>query len=94
MMPVATTQNSTNLDYSLVKKDAKTPNRINFGSILHQFFTDFVQFMIQSNEPRIIVKKNAQGDVFYHVYDPLSQEKDQFTSEQDVRVWLEQRYAR
>ncbi|MCW6037657.1 hypothetical protein K4A83_15450 [Spirulina subsalsa FACHB-351] len=49
--------------------------------------------MTQGNEPKITIKKNDQGEVFYHVYDPLTRNKDLFTSEQDVRVWLEKRYG-
>ncbi|WP_265265517.1 hypothetical protein [Spirulina subsalsa] len=93
MLPIATTQNSTNLDFSLVKDEAKTTNQLGLSSVLNQFFTAFVQFMTQGNEPKITIKKNDQGEVFYHVYDPLTRNKDLFTSEQDVRVWLEKRYG-
>jgi hypothetical protein len=44
-----------------------------------------------SPEPRIRHKYQA-GQSYWQVYDPTTQRSERFATEQEVRVWLEQRY--
>lgn len=45
-----------------------------------------------STEPQI--RQRTYGDrLIWHVYDPITQQQMQFSSEQEVRVWLDQRYS-
>lgn len=48
-------------------------------------------FLTTGNE--LHVWKNQQhGHVIWHVYDPMTERKEQFFSEEELRFWLEQRY--
>lgn len=45
-----------------------------------------------SQAPRIRQKIDRLGNRYYRVYDPIENTHRLFTSEESVRVWLEQRY--
>jgi hypothetical protein len=44
-----------------------------------------------SPEPRVRMKYSA-GQAHWRVYDPTTQRSERFETEQEVRIWLEQRY--
>ena len=46
----------------------------------------------KANEPKIISRKNNHGNAYFKVYDPQTQWKGTFSSEGEVRIWLEERY--
>jgi hypothetical protein len=46
-----------------------------------------------SNEPRISLVQRPSGQQ-WHVYDPATGYRTYLQSEQEVRIWLEQRYNR
>ena len=46
----------------------------------------------QTNEPQIIARKNNRGDTYFKVYDPQTKWTGTFSSEQEVRIWLDRRY--
>ena len=46
----------------------------------------------KANEPQIISRKNKRGNAYFRVYDPQTQWKGTFSSEGEVRIWLEERY--
>ena len=52
----------------------------------------FANFFRKTNEPQIIARKNHRGDVYFQVYDPQTQWTGTFSSEQEVRIWLDRRY--
>ncbi|MGF1459386.1 MAG: hypothetical protein ACFBSG_10205 [Leptolyngbyaceae cyanobacterium] len=56
-----------------------------WGSALLRYFTG-------SQEPRISVQQDSEGQPVFEIYDPVDQSRHTLTSEQDVRVWLEKRY--
>lgn len=45
-----------------------------------------------SKDPQIVTKRDRDGNTFFVAYDPIDQAHYTFTSEQEVRVWLDQRY--
>jgi hypothetical protein len=47
-----------------------------------------------SSEPQISEHSDRQGNIFWRVYDPISQTSARFSSEMEVRIWLDQRYSR
>jgi hypothetical protein len=49
-------------------------------------------FFIKANEPKIIFRRNNHGDVYFKVYDPQTKWTGTFSSEQEVRILLEERY--
>jgi hypothetical protein len=53
--------------------------------LIHQF--------VHSGEPKITLKGNL-GHQYWTVYDPGTQQSATLATEQEVRIWLEQRYSR
>jgi len=45
-----------------------------------------------SSEPRIWQKQDRSGQVYWQVYDPIRNRSDRFSSEQEVRRWLEENF--
>ena len=45
-----------------------------------------------SHEPRIRQVSGRNGQPQWQGYDPVTGDRQQFTDEQSVRIWLEQRY--
>lgn len=45
-----------------------------------------------SQEPQISQRRDRAGQLQWRVYDPMSGQSSQFSSENDVRIWLENRY--
>ena len=48
--------------------------------------------LLQGSEPKIIQKTNKKGSLFWQVYDPVTGERKNLVSEQEVREWLDNRY--
>lgn len=61
-------------------------------SVLNQIGTAFLKLFDQSQEPRIAKRLDRWGNIYFSAYDPVDQKHYVFTSEQEVRIWLEQRY--
>ncbi|MEO0852308.1 MAG: hypothetical protein AAFY15_02220 [Cyanobacteria bacterium J06648_11] len=49
-------------------------------------------FFLGDREPRIWKIMRADGTTHWKVYDPNSHRSSTFSSENDVRVWLDRRY--
>jgi hypothetical protein len=43
-------------------------------------------------EPQIKQKSDRFGNIYWRVYDPISDSHCSFNSEQEVRLWLDTRY--
>ncbi len=43
-------------------------------------------------EPKIRQECDRFGNQYFTVYDPISNQRQTLSSEQEVRIWLEQRY--
>jgi hypothetical protein len=50
-----------------------------------------VNFLTQGNDLRIWTRQR-NGHLVWHVYDPMTERRQQFSSEADLREWLETRY--
>ena len=50
--------------------------------------------LIHNSEPIISGRRDFKGTHHYRVYDPVYEKTYRFTSEDEVRIWLEQRYYR
>ena len=48
--------------------------------------------LVGSHEPVIEERRDRTGALYWRVYDPITQDRKFFYSEDDVRVWLDQRY--
>ncbi|BAW97944.1 hypothetical protein NIES970_29070 (plasmid) [[Synechococcus] sp. NIES-970] len=58
------------------------------GGLFHSLLDIFTY----CNEPRISRKISRYGDIYFEVYDPVSNQNMNFGSEQEVKMWLEQKY--
>ena len=43
-------------------------------------------------EPKVNFRRDSRGNSYFRVYDPISGRYCNFTSEKEVRIWLEERY--
>jgi hypothetical protein len=60
-----------------------------FGKFLQTLFTT----MAGDAEPKIWQTTSRNGVMIWNVYDPTTKESTRFTTEADVRSWLEQRHC-
>lgn len=51
-----------------------------------------VNSLVGNDEPRINQTIDRLGNIVWQVYNPINRQILSFTSEQEVREWLEQRY--
>jgi hypothetical protein len=61
---------------------------------LHQLWQHLVTHFTHPPEPKVHKKSNRRGDMWWEVYDPYTNMKASFTSELEVRMWLDQRHYR
>jgi hypothetical protein len=61
------------------------------NSVWQQMAAAIGNWFNASPEPRIRQRYHA-GQSHWQVYDPTTQRSESFATEQEVRVWLEQRY--
>lgn len=52
----------------------------------------FFNSLVFYSEPKIWKKIDAEGNIFWKTYDPVTGMTAQFDTEQEVRIWLEERY--
>jgi hypothetical protein len=45
-----------------------------------------------SNEPRIWQKRDRLGNIWWYIYDPIGDRVFRFSSEPEVRQWLEKQF--
>ncbi|WP_017303124.1 hypothetical protein [Spirulina subsalsa] len=72
-------------------KPASTPSRRGrklTQDLLHRLF----QWLLGNNEPKIRLERDNSEQIYYQVYDPVTQERQRYLTEQEVRIWLEKRY--
>ena len=48
-------------------------------------------WLIRSSEPIVSERRDYDGAHYYQVYDPVNEEIYRFASEDETRIWLEQR---
>jgi hypothetical protein len=51
-----------------------------------------LRFLVGSSEPKIWQTQRRDQTLIWHVYDPQTQRSEEFFSEEELRIWLEQRY--
>ena len=63
-----------------------------FKAYLYKAGQSWLQAFCGSWEPRIVTKRDREGNTFFSAYDPVTQAHHRFTSERELRIWLDQRY--
>ncbi|MGF1518077.1 MAG: hypothetical protein ACFCVB_09775 [Nodosilinea sp.] len=61
------------------------------SGVLKQLGDRAMRFFTGQTEPRIW-QRTRQGQLTWFAHDPITNRTRQFSSEQDVRLWLEKRY--
>lgn len=61
------------------------------AQLLSKAGSTLLSLFVNSDQPRIQAT-TVNGEQVWKVYDPISGSRAAFTSEQDLRAWLEQRY--
>lgn len=69
-------------------------NRINLGVYFSNAWKFICELLATRSEPRIWSTLDQDGNPLWRVYDPITNESCCFSSEKEVRVWLEERYHR
>jgi hypothetical protein len=87
----STDSNFTQEWFELV--DAK-PGKWNIKQIIHRIWHSVTELFAPSSELRVFTGRDRYGNTYYRVYDALTQDFHRFESENEVRIWLEQRYYR
>lgn len=59
---------------------------------LNSIWTYLAKFADCSSDPIIRERCDRQGNSYYIVYDPVTQQQSICASEAEIRAWLEQRY--
>jgi len=73
-------------DYSLGRAWARAKAHLRpLGSALLNYFCG-------STDLRVTVRRDRQGHHQFVAYDPVSQQRHSFSSEHELRVWVDQRY--
>ncbi|MDB9528182.1 hypothetical protein PN498_19475 [Oscillatoria sp. CS-180] len=86
------TQVRQNLE-ALYQKSPAVPIHKQFIGFFKQIGAAIVSELTRDrNEPRISKFYDLEGHVFWHIFDPLTQQRFLCVSETEVREWLERRY--
>ncbi len=56
------------------------------------FWHRVAAFLTGPTEPQIYSRRDRRGKVYYRLYDPRTDQRRVFSSEEDIRIWLDQRY--
>ncbi len=59
---------------------------------LHRFQEFVLNLATLDQDPKIVVARDRTGRQYWRAFDPTTQYADTFSSEDEVRVWLESRH--
>lgn len=62
-------------------------------AIAHRSGSLLVAYLSGNSDPRISQTIDRAGNAYFQVHDPVSGQQHCFDSEQELRVWLDQRYS-
>ncbi len=72
----------------------KNPKKWSLKQIIRRVWHGLIELFSPSSELRIFTGRDRHDNTYYRVYDVSTQDFHRFESEDEVRVWLEQRYYR
>ena len=73
-------------DYSIARVWAGAKQRLSLvGDAL-------LTYLCGATDLSVTVKRDRRGNTLFIAYDPVSQQRRTFVSEQELRVWADQRY--
>ena len=59
------------------------------NTIINNFLTKIID---KKREPKVWQKCDRQGNIYWLTFDPITKIYSFFSSEEEVRIWLEERY--
>jgi hypothetical protein len=62
------------------------------SSLFQRFLDQLLNILSPYEQPRIRCYTTRMGEPAWTVYDPVDRSTHHFNAEEDVRIWLEQRY--
>lgn len=83
--------NSQELNALIEEVKPAKPNSIKLPD-LEQLWNFVLEILTRSPEPKIYEKHDRNGKLYFQVYDPITHQSSTFNTEQEVRIWLDQRY--
>ena len=96
MQPYSSSMQSDTLtqqsDQHISPSRIKAAARRTLFEIAHQLRRIWFKSIIGDSEPCVLQRRGLNGQKYFQVYDPVTHHSFIFSCEQDVRVWLEQRY--
>lgn len=63
-----------------------------FSKAWSAFWEAVLKTLTANRDPMIHEKRDRRGNVYYDLYDPVGNQRLTFSSEEEIRYWLEQRY--
>lgn len=69
---------------------ANQPPRV--GQAIKSLMGQITKFLAPENGPKVRSHSLATGEIRFNAYDPVTQRRLQNRSEEELRIWLEQRY--
>ncbi len=92
------TQTSASNKIEYVTEISLAQKVTNISQALVTIFKDagasLVHYLSRPNEIRVRQVSDRQGETYWKAYDPYSNTTTYVNSENDLRVWLEQRYSK
>lgn len=76
---------------------SQAPERIYLSKlqqILKKSSRNLSNWLSGNSEPRIWQSKDRKGNISWHIYDPVTAQSSQFSSEAEVRAWIDGQYYR
>ncbi|MFE4106894.1 hypothetical protein [Almyronema epifaneia] len=74
-------------------KAASPTNRLaQMAPLARTLATQLLNWLAANDQPQINERYCSKQGRYWEVYDPITQSRQTFDSEQALRVWLEQRY--
>lgn len=67
------------------------PQAAKLGASLKRLGQAVVGFLTSGNDLRIWTRQH-NGQLVWYVYDPMTEQSQQFSAESELRAWLETRY--
>jgi hypothetical protein len=58
----------------------------------NRFWKAVSHLLFQDSEPSVTRRRDRSGHNYFQVYDPMTRKYGEFSSEREIRAWLEQRY--
>ena len=78
----------------LTSESTQPSFRLQAPNGLSRLMHRLIRALTASHEPKIHQIQARDGQILFEGYDPVTNDHIQTTSEEEVRIWLEQRYNR